>query len=380
MRLLPAFLLLAALLAPPAAAGVVAVDPYLQVVDTSRLRLVFDLDRPEFLINVFFKDWNPQRDLAGEDGHVREFWGQTRRGVDSTGFVVHERLESHDWQVLDPAGPIVRVRIESRSQGQPPVTTTYTFVADQPWYVVERTVHFGERPDSAAAQFYAARVNFLNSYRALRWRDVDGRYLQRGYCFGGCLTSGWDGRWLEHVSLATADSFSVAQIYPDTLPPDTPIVRGAGPESFAGWVAPLLPAGRRDADFTTRLMVAFSTSAGDTAALDSLWRMFNDGVYVLDAPPAPAPPRARLAVSPNPAAGPTHVTWTLPLAARATLEVLDVGGRRVATLFAGDATAGVHTSAWSGRDAGGRALPPGVYLARLVTPGGVTSTRIVRIR
>lgn len=380
MRQLPAFLLLAALSAPPALAGVVSVDAFQQVVETSRLRLVFDIDRPEFMINVYFKDWNPLRDIGGEDAHVREFWGQTRRGVDSTGFVLNEQLESHDWQVLDSQGSSAHVRIESRSENQPPVTTTYTFFADVPWYVVERTVHYGERPDSAAAQLYATRVSFVSSYRALRWRDVDGRYVQRGYCFGGCLTPNWDGRWLEHVSLANTDSFSVAQIYLDTMPRGTPIVRGSGPESLAGWVAPVLPAGPHLADVTTRLMVAFSTSAGDTAALDSLWWIFNATRGTLGVPASPPAATPRLAVTPNPAAGPSRFAWTMPVAARATLEVLDVSGRRVATLFAGEAAAGGHALAWNGRDAAGRALPSGVYLARLVTPGAVSTTRVVRVR
>ena len=196
MRPLLATLLLAALSAPPATAGEVTVDPFLQTVETSRLELAFDFDRPEFLRTVVFKDYHPFRDIAGEDGRGREFWGQTRRGVDSTGFVLNDQLESHQWEVLESFGPGARVRIWSQSPDQPPVTTTYVFHADQPWFVVERTIHFSQRPDSAAYQAYAARVSFLNSYRALRWRDVTGAYLQRGYCFGGCETPSWDGRWL----------------------------------------------------------------------------------------------------------------------------------------------------------------------------------------
>lgn len=381
MRPLLATLLLAALSAPPATAGEVTVDPFLQTVETSRLELAFDFDRPEFLRTVVFKDYHPFRDIAGEDGRGREFWGQTRRGVDSTGFVLNDQLESHQWEVLESFGPGARVRIWSQSPDQPPVTTTYVFHADQPWFVVERTIHFSQRPDSAAYQAYAARVSFLNSYRALRWRDVTGAYLQRGYCFGGCETPSWDGRWLEHISLSNDGSFGVALIYPDSMPPGTTIVRGSGAESLAGWVAPLAAAGAHDADVTTRLMVAFSTTPGDTAALDSLWTLFNDhGAWTLDAP-RPAPPSGpRLAVSPNPAAGPARIAWTMTASARATLEVLDLGGRRVATLFDGEAAAGEHARAWSGRDGHGRAMSPGVYLARLVTPGAVSTTRLVRLR
>lgn len=381
MRPLLATLLLAALTAPPATAGVITVDPFMQTVETSRFKLTFDYDRPEFLRTVVFKDFHPYLDLAGEDGRGREFWGQTRRGVDSTGFVLNDQLETHEWQVLDSFGLGARIGVWSQSPGQPPVSTTYIFLADQPWYVVERTVHFGQHPDSAAYQAYAARVSFLSSYRALRWRDVTGAYVQRGYCFGGCLTQSWDGRWLEHISVAATGSFSVAQIYPGSMPPGTPIVRGSGAESLAGWVAPLVAAGPHDTDATSRVMVAFSTTPGDTASLDSLWAFFNaDGAWTLDVPRAAPPAPPRLAVTPNPAAGPARIAWTMAAPARATLEVLDVGGRRIATLFEGEAAEGPHARSWSGRDALGRAAPPGVYLARLVTPGAVSTARIVRVR
>ena len=381
MRPLLATLLLAALTAPPATAGEITVDPFMQTVDTSRLQLTFDYDRPEFLRTVVFKDFHPFLDIAGEDGRGREFWGQTRRGVDSTGFVLNDQLETHEWQVLDDFGLGASIRIWSQSPEQPPVSTTYIFHADQPWFVVERTVHFGERPDSAAYQAYAARVSFLSTYRALRWRDVTGAYIQRGYCFGGCKTQGWDGRWLEHISLANSGSFSVAQIYSDSMPPGTPIVRGSGAESYAGWVAPLVPAGPHTTDVTTRVMVVFSTSPGDTAMLDSLWTLFNDhDGWTLDVPPSAPPGGPRLAVTPNPAAGPARIAWTMPAPARATLEVLDVSGRRIVTLFDGEAPAGAHAREWNGRDALGRTAPPGVYLARLVTPGAVSTARIVRVR
>ena len=383
MRPSLAILLLAALTASPALAGVVTVDTPSQTVESTRFRVIFDFGRPEFLRNLYFKDYGLTRDLAGEDGRVAEFWGQSRRDVNSPGYIDNDRLETHTWEVLQATGTMARVRVQSESIGQPPVTTTYTFVADQPWFVVQRTVHFSQVPDTAASQYYSPRVAFLNSYRALRYRDVSGKFVQKGYCFAGCATPSWDGRWLEHISLANQDSFSVSQIYPDTLPPGTIIVRGSGPESSAGWVSPLAPAGLRDTDVTTRMMIAFSTLASDTTALDSLWAFFNaGGSWTVDVPAAPAAAgaRPRLAVSPNPAAGPAQLAWTLPAAGRVTLEVLDVTGRRVAALFEGEAVAGPHALRWDGRGSDGRAVPPGVYLARLVTPGAVATTRLVRVR
>lgn len=377
-----AILLLAALSAPPALAGEVVIDPFMQSVETPRLRLTFDFDRPDLVRSLYWKDWSATRDLAGENGNGLEFWGQTFRGVAGKGYIVNNLLESHTWQVQTSFGAGAAVRITSRSTNLPSVTTTYFFLADQPWFVVERTVHFSEVPDTAACQLYVPRVAFVNSYRALRWRDVSGAYVQRGYCAGGCTSPSWDGRWIEHISTTNTDSFSVAQIYPDTLPPGTLLARGSGPESYAGWACPIVPATLHDHDLTTRVMIAFSRAAGDTARLDSLWALFNDhDGWTLDVPSGPAPPPVLvLAVTPNPAAGPTRFAWTLPARSRMRLEVLDAAGRRVATPFDGEREAGANSIAWDGRDDGGRRLPPGVYLARLVTPSGAATARVARVR
>lgn len=380
MRPLLALLALALFAPPAASAGQVVIDPFNQTVETTRFRMLFDYDRPEYVRNVYFHDWNVFRDIAGDEGQARECWGQSLRGVNTPGFVQNMQLESHTWEVLEDFGAAASIRVTSRSAGQPPVTTRYVFVADQPWFVVERTVHFGEVPDSAAFQTYAPRVEFVNQYRAVRYRDVSGAYVQRGYCYAGCETPSWDGRWLEHISLTNGSGFSVAQIYPATVPAGTPIVRGFGPESWSGWVARLVPAGPHTEDFTERMLIAFSRTPGDTTRLDSLWTVFNSDAWALDVPPSSSVGALRLAVSPNPAAGPTRFAWRQGVAARARLEVLDVSGRRVALPFDGAAAAGEHAIAWDGRGVDGRRVPPGVYLARLTTPAGFATARVARVR
>lgn len=374
-----AILAFALMLSAPVSAGVVTIDPVNQTVDNSRLRLVFDYDRPELLRTVVYKDWNALRDIAEEDVHAVEFWGQTLRGVNLPGFISNMELDTETWQVLLARPDAAFIRCSTASPGQPPVTTDYTIIADQPWYFVKRTVHFSQHPDTASYQMYAARLGFVNTYRALRYRDITGAYLQRGYCFNGCLTPNWDGRWLEHIGTTGSTGLSVAQIYPQTVAPGTPIVRGFGPESYSGWVAKVNPAGLHNQDVTEEMMVAFSTTPGDTAMLDSLWWFFNHSARTLAVPPAAAGAALRLAASPNPAAGPMRFAWRMGESAHARLEVLDAAGRRVAVPFEGEATPGEHAIAWDGRDSAGRRLPPGVYLARLVTPGAVALTRVVRL-
>jgi flagellar hook assembly protein FlgD len=58
--------------------------------------------------------------------------------------------------------------------------------------------------------------------------------------------------------------------------------------------------------------------------------------------------------------------------------VFDVGGRLVRELWAGERAAGRHELTWDGRDAAGRAVASGVYLARVSASGEERTARIVR--
>jgi hypothetical protein len=67
---------------------------------------------------------------------------------------------------------------------------------------------------------------------------------------------------------------------------------------------------------------------------------------------------------------------------RATaLDVMDVAGRRVRSfaLSPGDGPA-EGTVGWDGLDESGRAVPAGIYFARLTTGAGVQTARVVRLR
>ena len=72
--------------------------------------------------------------------------------------------------------------------------------------------------------------------------------------------------------------------------------------------------------------------------------------------------------------------FALPRAGRATIQIFDVAGREVNTLFDEAASTGEHEVAWDGRDGHGRGVAPVVYLARLRTEQGVAARRVVRVR
>jgi len=117
-----------------------------------------------------------------------------------------------------------------------------------------------------------------------------------------------------------------------------------------------------------------------------------DSIRVLTFDPAvqPAPvavgggpvPRSLdlVAPSPNPARFFVRLGFALPRAARVSLEVLDLQGRRVRTLVSGPLAAERYAFGWDLRDAAGREVAPGLYLIRLSDGGGSITRRIAVIR
>ncbi len=95
-----------------------------------------------------------------------------------------------------------------------------------------------------------------------------------------------------------------------------------------------------------------------------------------DLPAAPA----IAAVSPNPFNPRATITYVLPRAGEATLQVHDSRGRLVRTLAAGSLNAGRHEVVWDGLDAAGVAASSGVYLVRLVTAAGASAAKITLVR
>jgi hypothetical protein len=81
--------------------------------------------------------------------------------------------------------------------------------------------------------------------------------------------------------------------------------------------------------------------------------------------------------SPNPFSNSTRIDYSMAQAGSADLTVYDVTGRRVATLFHGEAGAGPHSATWTGLSTDGRTVPAGVYNAVLQTATGRITHRVV---
>ena len=84
-------------------------------------------------------------------------------------------------------------------------------------------------------------------------------------------------------------------------------------------------------------------------------------------------------IAPNPSTGPIEVEFAMPRADAASLRLLDLQGRVVATLASGPHTAGRHRVSWSPVAARGR-VAAGLYFLELRTNGVVRSQRLVLTR
>jgi hypothetical protein len=96
-----------------------------------------------------------------------------------------------------------------------------------------------------------------------------------------------------------------------------------------------------------------------------------------------APPPARetsLRAIPNPFNPSTELHFDLESTDAVTLAVFDLAGRHVRTLLSGQLPAGAHRVRWDGRDAAGRFVASGIYLAGLDSPRGHAHTRLVLVR
>ncbi len=99
----------------------------------------------------------------------------------------------------------------------------------------------------------------------------------------------------------------------------------------------------------------------------------------------PSLPNLTLIAFPNPAGANVVFGFDLPEASQTRLEILDVAGRRVATLTTSTARAGSSEMHWDGRTTEGDMAPSGVYFARVEArdAGGVIhrgSTKVIRLK
>ncbi len=80
-------------------------------------------------------------------------------------------------------------------------------------------------------------------------------------------------------------------------------------------------------------------------------------------------------IYPNPFNATTKITFTLPDPAHVTIEVFDLDGRKVETVFSGQAGAGIHALVWNADDAS-----PGLYFIRLTCNEHMQARKLLLLR
>jgi hypothetical protein len=82
---------------------------------------------------------------------------------------------------------------------------------------------------------------------------------------------------------------------------------------------------------------------------------------------------------PNPVVGSSTIRFGLPSAGSVRISLYDVSGREIAVIAQGEHAAGWHSIVWNRRGRTGNPLASGIYLARLVGPGGARVQRMILI-
>ena len=90
--------------------------------------------------------------------------------------------------------------------------------------------------------------------------------------------------------------------------------------------------------------------------------------------------RATISVWPNPFNPRVKLAVDIPEAGPARLEIFDARGRQIQSLLRGPLSKGRHEVEWEGRDFSGRAMPSGVYFARLVAGQEITERKLLLAR
>lgn len=157
---------------------------------------------------------------------------------------------------------------------------------------------------------------------------------------------------------------------------NTIVAPGGTPADYTAWTHTTPPEAAGD------LFCLRFSAYGDAGASSSDWLVDDVAITAsMSAVPDGAQPTALLrAVWPNPFNPRTTVWYDLPEAGPVRLSVFDVAGRLVRTLVAQDMPRGNHEAVWEGRDASGREVGSGSYLARLEFGGKTEAVRLTLVR
>lgn len=79
---------------------------------------------------------------------------------------------------------------------------------------------------------------------------------------------------------------------------------------------------------------------------------------------------------PNPFGNETNIKFRLNSDMLAKLDIYNLKGEKVRSIFAGELIKGTHTYKWDGRNSRGETVSSGLYMGRLTTPTGIFSSKL----
>ena len=85
-------------------------------------------------------------------------------------------------------------------------------------------------------------------------------------------------------------------------------------------------------------------------------------------------------VSPNPFSKAAVISYSAPRAASVSIDIYDVNGRLVQTVFSGQVEAGTHQATWNGTDSAGARVARGIYFCRMNTGEFNATEKIVMLQ
>jgi hypothetical protein len=85
-------------------------------------------------------------------------------------------------------------------------------------------------------------------------------------------------------------------------------------------------------------------------------------------------------VSPNPFREAAVISYSAPQAANVSIDIYDVNGRLVHTVYNGQVEAGTHQVTWDGRDSAGAKVARGVYFCRMNAEAFSATEKVVMLQ
>jgi len=92
------------------------------------------------------------------------------------------------------------------------------------------------------------------------------------------------------------------------------------------------------------------------------------------------PQNIAIGAYPNPFNANANIVWSSPVNGNGKVEILDITGRVINTLYNGFITSGSHTTVWDGTDNSGNPVPTGTYMCRVKVGDDIATSRITLVK